>query len=412
MIKKVFISYAWTDEEYQQKVIELATKLRNDGIDVILDKWDLNIGADRFLFMEKSIDEADKVLILCNKRYKDKADNRDGGAGQETMIIAPEVYARNSPEKFIPIIMERSKSGKEYIPQYLKSLIFVDYTGKNIEMQYKRLVRTIYGVVNDIKPKIGEVPKYIKEKVSNLDKKTLNTNFARRLDMIIEMINISTYESEHINLEIIGDMMGLESVNELNKYYYGQEEPPYDFIDKFCVIFGINKNWMKFEKGAPYKNDLPIYYNPQELLNEVSDINDISFFTIEKLYRRELGVIAKKGIYNFQCYPKAYTFHSDVGAAGASELCSLYDFLKSLNQIGKMPSGVYCVSEDEFYKLLKGDIYPGIIFKPDRNNFTYMLDDFIDLYGDNKKKDDYLRWYGQTFIDSQDKIRNRSNSRL
>lgn len=44
--------------------------------------------------MEKSVAEADKVLILCNKVYKDKADNRNGGAGQETMIIAPEVYEK------------------------------------------------------------------------------------------------------------------------------------------------------------------------------------------------------------------------------------------------------------------------------------------------------------------------------
>ena len=89
MEKRVFISYAWTNDAYQKKVINLATKLRNDGINVILDIWDLHTGADRFLFMEKSVSESDKVLILCNKEYKEKADNRDGGAGQETMIIAP-----------------------------------------------------------------------------------------------------------------------------------------------------------------------------------------------------------------------------------------------------------------------------------------------------------------------------------
>lgn len=95
---KVFISYAWTDEAYKQKVLELATKLRKNGIDIILDIWDLHAGEDRFLFMEKSVAEADKVLILCNKVYKDKADNRNGGAGQETMIIAPEVYEKFTRE--------------------------------------------------------------------------------------------------------------------------------------------------------------------------------------------------------------------------------------------------------------------------------------------------------------------------
>lgn len=94
MEKRVFISYVWTNDVYQKKVIDLATKLRNDGIDVILDKWDLHTGSDGLLFMEKTVNESDKVLILCNKVYKEKADNRCGGAGQETMIVALEVYEK------------------------------------------------------------------------------------------------------------------------------------------------------------------------------------------------------------------------------------------------------------------------------------------------------------------------------
>ena len=95
----------------------------------------------------------------------------------------------------------------------------------------------------------------------------------------------------------------------------------------------------------------------------------------------------KKDTYVFQCYPRAFTFHADVGCGGAAELFSLYNFLKRLNQKRKMPSGVYCVSEDEFYKLLNGEIYPGLICKPHRDYFTYMLDDFIDLYVDEKEKE-------------------------
>ena len=85
------------------------------------------------------------------------------------MIIAPEVYEKNEPEKFIPIIMERNLLGKEYIPQYLKSLIYIDYTDKDIESQYKNLLYAIYGVTKDIKPGIGAVPSYIKERMTAED---------------------------------------------------------------------------------------------------------------------------------------------------------------------------------------------------------------------------------------------------
>ena len=34
---KVFISYAWSSEEYKQKVLSFSKQLINDGVDVLLD---------------------------------------------------------------------------------------------------------------------------------------------------------------------------------------------------------------------------------------------------------------------------------------------------------------------------------------------------------------------------------------
>ena len=36
---KTFVSYSWSDPQHQQWVIDLATQLRENGVDVILDKW-------------------------------------------------------------------------------------------------------------------------------------------------------------------------------------------------------------------------------------------------------------------------------------------------------------------------------------------------------------------------------------
>jgi hypothetical protein len=43
---KLFISYSWSSEAHAAWVLELATELREVGIDVILDKWDLKEGHD------------------------------------------------------------------------------------------------------------------------------------------------------------------------------------------------------------------------------------------------------------------------------------------------------------------------------------------------------------------------------
>jgi len=38
---KLFVSYSWTDPEREAWVLRLCTELRDAGVDVILDKWDL-----------------------------------------------------------------------------------------------------------------------------------------------------------------------------------------------------------------------------------------------------------------------------------------------------------------------------------------------------------------------------------
>ena len=52
---KLFISYSWSSPEHQTWVVSLATELRESGVDVILDKWDLKEGHDAFAFMEKMV---------------------------------------------------------------------------------------------------------------------------------------------------------------------------------------------------------------------------------------------------------------------------------------------------------------------------------------------------------------------
>ena len=121
-IPRVFISYSWTSEEYKQKVYDLACQLRNDGVEVVLDEWDLNVGNDIYAFMERSVtdDSIDRVLILCDKIYTEKANSRKGGVGDETAIITPELYGKVAQDRFIPIIMERDEvTGKGYMHAYL-----------------------------------------------------------------------------------------------------------------------------------------------------------------------------------------------------------------------------------------------------------------------------------------------------
>jgi hypothetical protein len=107
-LPKIFISYSWSSVIHEQWVITLAERLSNDGVYVVLDKWDLKEGQDKHQFMEQTVNATDikKVLVICDKVYQKKADFREGGVGTETQLISKEVYDNIEQEKFIPVVRE------------------------------------------------------------------------------------------------------------------------------------------------------------------------------------------------------------------------------------------------------------------------------------------------------------------
>lgn len=167
--RKVFISYSWA---VQTRVVELAERLIANGIDVVLDVWDLKPGQDKYAFMEQSVNDpsVNKVLIICDKTYTKKADDRQGGVGDETVIISPEVYGKMDQEKFIPIAFEADGDGKAYIPHYLMSRIYFDLATEDdrYEVEYEKLLRNIYGMPQFRKPALGSKPEWLETDAVNL----------------------------------------------------------------------------------------------------------------------------------------------------------------------------------------------------------------------------------------------------
>ena len=55
MIPKVFVSYSHDNEEHKEWVLQLAIRLRSNGVDIILDRWNLKLGSDLAAFMEQGL---------------------------------------------------------------------------------------------------------------------------------------------------------------------------------------------------------------------------------------------------------------------------------------------------------------------------------------------------------------------
>lgn len=200
----VFISYSWSDDEYQDWIVNLAERLSHDGVHVKIDVWDLKEGQDKYVFMEQMVnsEEVEKVLLMCNEDYKIKADNREGGVGDETQIISSSIYNNVNQEKFIPVITERDDSGNEFTPNYIESRIYIDLSDNEAyEENYEKLLRNIYGRPQRQRPELGKPPKYLfQEQVSNL-----RSNRVLRKIESLKYNNIKLLES--MSLEYFSELM-------------------------------------------------------------------------------------------------------------------------------------------------------------------------------------------------------------
>ncbi|HCN37382.1 MAG TPA: hypothetical protein DIS94_06695 [Bacteroidetes bacterium] len=164
---KVFISYSWKPEEHKELVKDIADRLvQESGIDVMLDRYDLNPGDDKYAYMERMVTDKtiSKVLIFSNQEYTNKANNREGGVGTESTIISQEVYQKVTQNKFIPILLEKNHNGEPCLPTFIKSRIHFDFSDAvKFEDEYEKLVRFLYNKPIDKKPELGAIPSFILE---------------------------------------------------------------------------------------------------------------------------------------------------------------------------------------------------------------------------------------------------------
>ena len=155
--KTVFISYSHDSEEHKIWVRKLASLLMSNGIKVVLDQWDLRVGEDIPQFVEKSVIESDRVLLICTERYVEKARKRVGGVGLEALVINSSLMQDLGTSKFIAVV--RQKTEKIILPHLLESRLYIDLSDDNkLSTSVDHLIKEIYGVVHLDRPPLGENP--------------------------------------------------------------------------------------------------------------------------------------------------------------------------------------------------------------------------------------------------------------
>jgi hypothetical protein len=74
---RVFISYAHESPKHEERVLELADKLREYGIDAIIDQYEPTPQEGWPRWMVRQLEDADYVLMICTPAYHRRIEHKD-----------------------------------------------------------------------------------------------------------------------------------------------------------------------------------------------------------------------------------------------------------------------------------------------------------------------------------------------
>lgn len=150
------MSYSHDDDKHRDWVLQLAYRLRGNGVDVCLDRWDVALGGNLNHFMERTADHTYRVIAVVSENYTKKCDERTGGAGVEAQMLSARLYGKLEASDVIPIIRNNPTA---VLPAFLSGRLYEDFRDDATqEASYERLLREIHGIAVDAAPPIGPNP--------------------------------------------------------------------------------------------------------------------------------------------------------------------------------------------------------------------------------------------------------------
>lgn len=155
---KVFISYSHDSVQHRQRVLELSDRLNTDAIDCDIDQYIKGSPEEGWpLWMEKKLNEAKFVLVVCTENYLNPVQRKGkSGTGKgvkwESLLVYQDIYENDSlNQKFVPVIFNAADA--KFMPKPLKAVSHYDLDKDD---GYEMLCRYLTGQPLAVKPSPGQ----------------------------------------------------------------------------------------------------------------------------------------------------------------------------------------------------------------------------------------------------------------
>src|SRR5437667_2248454 len=166
---EVFISYSWDSEAHLRGVLELSNRLRSEGIDCVIDQYEVSPPDGWPRWMDKKIRDSRLILMICTETYckrvmGEESPDKGMGVRWEGGLIYQHLYNAGANQKFIPVLFRAAD--KKFIPTPLQSAMHYELDS---EAGYDRLYARLLNRPGVRKPELGRVrPAPNKEVKTNL----------------------------------------------------------------------------------------------------------------------------------------------------------------------------------------------------------------------------------------------------
>lgn len=175
---RVFISYSQDSPEHEDRALAFSNRLRADGIDCNLDQYEISPPEGWPRWMDRQIQEADFVLLICTPTYFRRVTGQEqpgigNGVAWESTLIYQYIYNSGTiNNKFIPVLFEGASISDIPVP-----LQGASHYSVFTEAGYTDLCRRLRNQPKAVKPPLGEKP--ILSKVQELPLREREHSFSR-----------------------------------------------------------------------------------------------------------------------------------------------------------------------------------------------------------------------------------------
>ena len=70
MTPSIFVSYSHDSDSHMAWVLQLATRLRANGVDILLDRWNLDLGQDVAAFIENGLSQSKRDSVYLFRELR------------------------------------------------------------------------------------------------------------------------------------------------------------------------------------------------------------------------------------------------------------------------------------------------------------------------------------------------------